>query len=117
MFTRKKNDGVTEEAVMTALSTVIEPELHRDLVALNMIRNLKISGSDVAFTIMLTTPACPLKGKMEADSRAALAAVDGIGSVTIGWDANVPADRRISDSHRAEFSQHDCRVQREGGRR
>jgi ATP-binding protein involved in chromosome partitioning len=55
-----------------------------------MIRNLKIEGSDVSFTIMLTTPACPLKGKMEADSRAALASVPGIGKITINWDANVP---------------------------
>ncbi|MCB8926457.1 MAG: Mrp/NBP35 family ATP-binding protein [Ardenticatenaceae bacterium] len=82
---------------MAALANVIEPELHRDLVSLNMIRNLKIEGSDVTFTIMLTTPACPLKGKMEADSRAALAGVPGIGQISINWDANVPADRRIKD--------------------
>ncbi|VAW43061.1 hypothetical protein MNBD_CHLOROFLEXI01-1513, partial [hydrothermal vent metagenome] len=47
MFKRKeKEDGVTETAVMAALSTVIEPELHRDLVSLNMIRNLQIEGND-----------------------------------------------------------------------
>ncbi len=97
MFKRNKEVGVTETAVMAALATVIEPELHRDLVTLNMIRNLKIEGSDVSFTIMLTTPACPLKGKMEADSRAALASVGGIGKITINWDANVPSDRRIKD--------------------
>ena len=98
MFKRKENEGgVTETAVMAALANVIEPELHRDLVSLNMIRNLKIEGSDVTFTIMLTTPACPLKGKMEADSRAALASVPGIGQISINWDANVPADRRIKD--------------------
>lgn len=54
-------NNVTEQAVMAALSTVIEPELHRDLVSLNMVRNVKIDGNDVSFTIMLTTPACPLK--------------------------------------------------------
>lgn len=97
MFSKKNNGSVTEDAVMTALSTVIEPELHRDLVSLNMIRNLKIEGNDVSFTIMLTTPACPLKGKMENDSRAALANVPGLGSVTIKWDANVPTDRRIGE--------------------
>ena len=98
MFKRKENEGgVTETAVMAALANVIEPELHRDLVSLNMIRNLKIEGNDVTFTIMLTTPACPLKGKMEADSRAALAGVPGIGQISINWDANVPADRRIKD--------------------
>lgn len=99
MFNRKEqvNGGVTETAVMAALANVIEPELHRDLVSLNMIRNLQIQGNDVSFTIMLTTPACPLKGKMEADSRAALASVAGIGKISINWDANVPADRRIKD--------------------
>ena len=76
MFGRTaEQPGVTEAAVMQALGTVIEPELHRDLVSLNMIRNLKIDGGEVSFTIMLTTPACPLRGKMENDSRAAPYAV------------------------------------------
>lgn len=97
MFGKKKNEGVTEDTVKAALATVIEPELHRDLVTLNMIRDLEISGSDVTFTIMLTTPACPLKGKMEADSRAALAQVPGVGRVTINWDANVPVNSRRNE--------------------
>jgi ATP-binding protein involved in chromosome partitioning len=98
MFKRKENkDGVTETAVLAALATVIEPELHRDLVSLNMIRDLQIEGNDVTFTIMLTTPACPLRGKMEGDSRAALAAVPGIGQITVKWDANVPTDARIKN--------------------
>ncbi len=96
-------NSVTEEAVMAALSTVIEPELHRDLVSLNMIRNLKVDGRDVEFTIMLTTPACPLRGKMDADSRAALAAVPGIGQIEIKWDADVPADRRIGSQVGQQF--------------
>lgn len=96
MLGKKKESQVTEEAVRAALSTVIEPELHRDLVSLNMIRDLQIDGNDVSFTIMLTTPACPLRGKMEQDSRAALAQVPGVGKVNIKWDANVPQDRRIS---------------------
>lgn len=95
MFGKKKENGVTEEKVMAALATVIEPELHRDLVALNMIRDLNIDGGEVTFTIMLTTPACPLKGKMETDARAALAQVEGVNQVTINWDANVPANGRI----------------------
>ncbi len=98
MFGRKTDQpALSEGAVMKALATVIEPELHRDLVSLNMIRNLAVNGRDVTFTIMLTTPACPLRGKMENDARAALSRVPGIGEVTINWDANVPADRRIGD--------------------
>lgn len=96
MLGRKKENQVTEEAVRAALSTVIEPELHRDLVSLNMVRDVQIEGNDVAFTIMLTTPACPLKGKMEHDSRAALAQLPRIGDVTIRWDSSVPHDQRIS---------------------
>lgn len=98
MFGRKTDQpALTQEAVMKALSTVIEPELHRDLVSLNMIRNLQIAGNDVSFTIMLTTPACPLRGKMETDARAALAQLPGVEQVTIKWDANVPADRRVGE--------------------
>lgn len=88
---------VNEEAVMAALSTVMDPELGKDLVSLNMIRDLKIAGNDVSFTIVLTTPACPLRGRMENDARAALAQVTGVEGVTINWDANVPTDNRISN--------------------
>lgn len=86
---------VTEIAVRDALSHVIEPELHRDLISLDMVKDINISGNDVSFTIMLTTPACPLKGKMEQDSRNVLAGIQGIGQVTINWDSQVPSDRRI----------------------
>lgn len=94
---KNKSNGVSEEAVREALSTVIEPELHRDLVSLNMVRDLQVEGNDVTFTIMLTTPACPLRGKMESDARAALSQVPNIGDVNIKWDSNVPEDRRISE--------------------
>jgi ATP-binding protein involved in chromosome partitioning len=97
------NSQVTKDAVMAALSTVIEPELHRDLVSLNMIRDLNIDGSDVEFTIMLTTPACPLKGKMEGDSRAALSQIEGIGNVNIKWGSNVPTDNRIGQQLGKQF--------------
>lgn len=106
MFGKKQEsagNGVTEDVVLKALGTVIEPELHRDLVSLNMIRDLTIKDGDVTFTIVLTTPACPLKGKMENDSRAALAKVPGISGVTINWDANVPADRRIGTQVGQQF--------------
>lgn len=104
MFGKKsESSGLTEDAVLKALGTVIEPELHRDLVSLNMIRDLKIDAGNVTFTIVLTTPACPLKGKMENDSRAALSRVDGVKSVSINWDANVPADRRIGGQIGQQF--------------
>ena len=55
------NTTLTQDAVLEALSKVNDPDLNKDLVTLNMIRDLEIEGSDVHFTIMLTTPACPIK--------------------------------------------------------
>ena len=85
---------VTEAAVMAALSKVQEPELHKDLVSLNMIRDLKVSGDQVSFTILLTTPACPLKTQIEREARQAVLAIPGVSAVTIKMDANVPSDGR-----------------------
>lgn len=96
MFGSNKNATVTSDAVMKALSTVQEPELHKDLVTLNMIRDLTISGGDVAFTIMLTTPACPLRSQMERESTAAIMAqVPGVNKVSVRFDAQVRSDMRI----------------------
>ena len=92
MFNHKSK--VTQEAVMAALGKVQEPELHKDLVSLNMITDLKISGDKVSFTIVLTTPACPLRTQIERESRAAVAALPGVSSVLIKMDANVPNDGR-----------------------
>jgi ATP-binding protein involved in chromosome partitioning len=87
--------NVTEAQVMAALSRVIEPELHKDLITLNMVKNLELNNGQVAFTIMLTTPACPLKNQMETEARAAVMALPGVKQVTINFDANVPPDARI----------------------
>lgn len=87
--------SVSEEQVMAALSRVIEPELHKDLVTLNMVKNVQINGREVAFTIMLTTPACPLKNQMEAEASQAVLALPGVEKVTVNFDANVPADARL----------------------
>ena len=91
----RENFELTVEAIEKALSTVIEPELHRDLISLNMVRDITVDDGDVAFTIVLTTPACPLRGKMESDSRAALQDLPNIGEITISWDSQVPQDSRI----------------------
>ena len=89
-----KNNPVSEEAVMAALSKVQDPELHRDLVSLNMIRDVNIDGEDVGFTVVLTTPACPLRSQIESEAREAVAALPGVNSVQVKMDANVPADGR-----------------------
>lgn len=89
---QKQNDRT--EKIMAALSKVQEPELHRDLVTLNMIKDLKINGDKVSFTIVLTTPACPLKTRIEREARQAVMEVEGVKTVEIKMDANVPTDGR-----------------------
>ncbi len=87
---------VTEEALLAALGTVMEPELRRDLVSLNFIRDIRIQGGDVSFTIMLTTPACPLKDVLQADSERAIRGhLPQVGRIEIAFDSRVRADRRI----------------------
>jgi ATP-binding protein involved in chromosome partitioning len=88
------NVTVTEKDILAALGTVQEPELHRDLVTLNMIQDVVIDGDRVSFTIMLTTPACPLKSQIEREAREAVAALQGIDTIEIKFDANVPSDGR-----------------------
>lgn len=86
---------ITEKQVLDVLSRVQEPELHRDLVSLKMVKDIKIQGDNVNFTIVLTTPACPLKTQIESEARAAVMPL-GAKQVNIKWDSNVPSDKRIS---------------------
>ena len=86
---------ITKEAVLKALSTVEEPDLHKDLVTLNMVHNLEIQDDNVSFTIMLTTPACPFRAKLERDSKEAVMAVEGVKSVVVKMDSDVPNDGRM----------------------
>jgi len=86
---------ITKEAILAALGKVQEPELHQDLVTLNMIRELEIKGDTVSFTVMLTTPACPLRGKIDKESREAVMAVPGVKKVEIKMDSDVPNDGRM----------------------
>jgi len=87
--------GLTPAAVMQALRTVQEPELHQDLVTLNMIRDLTVHGGEVGFTIVLTTPACPLRARMEQEATAAVQALGGVTQVTVRFTADVRQDHRI----------------------
>jgi len=86
---------ITKEAVLAALGKVQEPELHQDLVTLNMIRNLEIEGDKVSFTVMLTTPACPLRGRIDKEVREAVMTVDGVKTIEVKMDSDVPNDGRM----------------------
>ena len=77
------------DAILEALSEVRDPELHRDLVSLNMVQDVKVDGGTVALRLVLTTPACPLREQIDRDVQAALRAIPGISDVEIEWDAEV----------------------------
>lgn len=85
---------ITEQRILEALNKVQEPELNKDLVSLNMIRDIKIDGTRVSFTVILTTPACPLKSQIEQEAKNAVLSIPGIDEVDIFMDANVPSDGR-----------------------
>jgi len=78
-----------EEAVVDALRTVEDPDLHKDIVSLNFVKDLKIDGDKVSFTIELTTPACPVKEDMERWAREAVLKVSGVREVQIQMTAAV----------------------------
>lgn len=84
--------SINEQIILAALSKVQDPELHKDLVTLKMVKDIKITGNDVSLSIILTTPACPLRTKIENDARAALQSIPGIGNVKINMGASVPND-------------------------
>src|SRR5688572_7677154 len=93
------SEALTTNVVMAALSQVEDPELHRDIVSLNMVRDLKLEGSAVSMTLMLTTPACPLTGPFKEAVEKALLDIPGVSTANVALDAEVrahngPADRR-----------------------
>ncbi len=86
---------ITRDDVIAALSTVQEPELGGDLVSRNMIRNVEIDGSKVTFTVVLTTPACPLKNVIQKECETAIQKkLPGVGPIKINWDADISVARR-----------------------
>ena len=88
--------AITEQQVLEALSRVKEPELGRSLVSLGMVQDLKIDDGKIDFTIVLTTPACPLTDVIDRDARAELGKLPGAEEINIKWDSKVPADMRLT---------------------
>jgi len=81
--------SLTPEAVLEALKGVEDPELHQDVVSLGMIQELSVSGDVVQLTLVLTTPACPLKGEMERRVRSAVEGLPGVSKVELTTTARV----------------------------
>jgi len=86
---------LTEQNVLDALRIVKDPDLHRDIVSLNFVRDVTIEGRDVRFTIQLTTPACPVRDELKtAAENAVRAAIDGVGRIEVGMTSNVTEHTR-----------------------
>ena len=82
--------AIREDTVLDALRAVMDPDLNRDIVSLNFIRNLKIEGTTVSFDVNLTTPACPVKDRLREQSKqAVLTKVPGVKDVLVNMTSEV----------------------------
>ncbi|MCC6650154.1 MAG: Mrp/NBP35 family ATP-binding protein [Candidatus Eisenbacteria bacterium] len=92
---------ITKEQVLVALGTVQDPDLHRDLVTLGMIEDVVIEGGCVAFTLVLTTSACPLKAQIEEDCRRAVSGIAGVTEIKLHTTSRVrkPRDPSADRKH------------------
>ena len=86
---------LTEEQARQALSTVMDPELRRDIVSLGMVRDLRIAGHAIDLTLALTTIACPLRNRMGDDAVAALKKLDPDAEVQVHF-AEMSAEEKQS---------------------
>jgi ATP-binding protein involved in chromosome partitioning len=89
--------NVTEELVLDALRQIKDPDLHKDIVTLGFIKDLKIEGGNVSFRIVLTTPACPVKDQMEGAAQELVSAIPGVNAVSVTMDAEVPKGRGLGE--------------------
>jgi ATP-binding protein involved in chromosome partitioning len=80
--------AISDSDVLDALRPIIDPDFKRSIVDLGFVKDLRIDGSAVAFTIELTTPACPVKEQFETAARERVSALDGVGSVKVTMTAN-----------------------------
>src|SRR5262245_683080 len=92
---------ITPEAVLAALGTVNDPDLHRDLVTLGMIEEVDVAGDAVSFTLVLTTSACPLKAQIEDDCRRAVSKIPGVADVRIHTTSRVRKPKDPSADRKA----------------
>jgi ATP-binding protein involved in chromosome partitioning len=82
---------VTEAAILEALRAVKDPDLHKDIVTLGFVKDLRIDAARVAFSIQLTTPACPVKDQLKAQAEAAVRQLPGVAEVVVEMTSQVRA--------------------------
>jgi ATP-binding protein involved in chromosome partitioning len=86
---------VTVDQVLSSLKKVVDPELNKDIVSMGMIKDLSINDGKVAFTLELTTPACPFNSDIERDVRAAISSI-GVKDLSLKVTARVMEGRALS---------------------
>lgn len=84
---------VTEQQIREALTKVMDPELNRNVIELNMLRDLRINDGNVEFTLALTIPECPLRDQIEQNARMAVLALEGVKNVKVTLGAMSEEER------------------------
>ncbi len=87
---------VTEQMVLSALSQITDPDLQKDIVSLGFIKDLRICGGAVAFTIELTTPACPIKERFRSEAERLVQQIPGVEQVNVEMSAQTTTSRQPS---------------------
>jgi ATP-binding protein involved in chromosome partitioning len=88
---------ISEQSVLDALRQVTDPDLHKDIVALGFVKDLRIEGGDVSFRIVLTTPACPVREQLQQQAEEVVRGLAGVESVRVTMDAEVPKGRGLGE--------------------
>jgi len=88
---------LNEQLILDGLRQIKDPDLHKDIVTLGFIKDLKIEGGNVSFRIVLTTPACPVKAEMESAAHEIVGSIPGVTSVNVTMDAEVPKGRGLGE--------------------
>jgi ATP-binding protein involved in chromosome partitioning len=88
---------ISEQSVLDALRRVTDPDLHKDIVTLGFVKDLKIDGGDVSFRIVLTTPACPVREQLQTQAEEVVRVLPGVASVRVTMDAEVPQGRGLGE--------------------
>ncbi len=88
---------LNEQVILDGLRQIKDQDLHKDIVTLGFIKDLKIQGGDISFRIVLTTPACPVKAEMESAAKEIVGSIPGVTSVSVTMDAEVPKGRGLGE--------------------
>lgn len=96
MDSQTNMNQISEQAILEKLKNIVDPDLHKDIVSLGFVKDMKIDGGDVSFRIVLTTPACPIKEAFETEAKQLVSKIEGVKSVRVVMDAEVPKGRGIA---------------------